>query len=70
MYNRFNHIRNFSALYGNTLLGSTLFMDGGNSPSIRTRSLSVERTKASSVALTKKNSKVSYSYSSTSLFVN
>lgn len=40
------------------MLGPNMFVDGTNSPSVRSRSLSVERTKANSVVM-KKTSKVS-----------
>jgi hypothetical protein len=39
------------------MLGPNMFVDGTNSPSSRSRSLSVERTKANSVVM-KKTSKV------------
>ena len=44
------------------MLGPNMFVDGTNSPSSRSRSLSVERTKANSVVM-KKNSKVKFQMS-------
>ncbi|KAL5265658.1 hypothetical protein ACHWQZ_G006396 [Mnemiopsis leidyi] len=41
----------------NGMLGPNMFVDGTNSPSVRSRSLSVERTKANSVVM-KKTSKI------------